>query len=794
MLRRLLILLGVLAVLAPSQTWAQGVLVVVDPHQIVRLPRPIPLPTPVPEPAPTYKIKELAVDARLDAQIARVQVSQSFVNTGSQQMEVSFIFPLPYDGAIDQLTLLVDGKEFPAKLLEAKQAREVYESIVRKNKDPALLEWLGTGMFKTSVFPVPAGAERKVTLRYTQLCRKDNGLTDFVFPLSTARYTSQPVETVKFQISIDGQSPIKNVYSPTHALDIKRPDDKHAVVRFEAKDHVPSGDFRLLYDVGQEPVAARVVSYRPCDTDDGYFVLLATPEIKADSKELPKKTVVFVVDRSGSMSGEKIEQAKNALKFVLNNLREGDLFNIVAYDAEVQSFRPELQKFDPETRAAALGFVEGLFAGGSTNIDGALAAALGQLKDTSRPNFVIFLTDGLPTQGETNEAKIAAAAKQRNDVRARLFAFGVGYDVNSRLLDKLAREGHGLSEYVRPNENIEASVSKLYGRIASPVMTDVKFDFQFDNAKTEQGPPVQRVYPSGTFDLFAGEQLVLVGRYKQAGAAKVVVRGQVGNEEKKFEFPAEFAAKTSDDSFAFAEKLWASRRVGEILDQLDLNGPNEELVKELVQLSTRHGILTPYTSFLADENTNLRDLAANSITTNRSLESLAETDGLRGVAQRRAKAGYQRSYNGTDLRSRAVDRYYAESRQLDRGGASYGAGGRGGYGAPAAGAPLESAASGPALSVAAPAAQPVAVHDTETDDTTLVAGVMQIGNKTFYHRNNRWVDSALTEEQEKQAKPLERYSSAYFELAANNATAAKLLGIEAAVVLEIDGQAYVMAE
>lgn len=786
MLRRLLILSGLLAVLGvlgPSLAAAQGVLVVVDPHQIVRLPRPIPLPTP--QPPVSYKIKELAVDARLDAQIARVQVSQSFVNTGSQQMEVSFVFPLPYDGAIDQLTLLVDGKEFPAKLLEAKQAREVYEAIVRKNKDPALLEWLGAGMFKTSVFPVPPGAERKVTLRYTQLCRQDRGLTDFVFPLSTARYTSQPLESVKFQISIDGQAPIKNVYSPTHTLDIKRPSDKHAVVSFEAKDHVPAGDFRLLFDVGQDPVAARVVSYRPCDTEDGFFVLLATPEIKADTKELPKKTVVLVVDRSGSMSGQKIEQAKNAVKFVLNNLRDGDLFNVVAYDAEVQSFRPELQKFDPETRAAALGFVEGLFAGGSTNIDGALAAALGQLKDTSRPNFVIFLTDGLPTHGETNEAKIAAAAKQRNDVRARLFAFGVGYDVNSRLLDKLAREGHGLSEYVRPNEDIEASVAKLYNRIGSPVMTDVAFDFQFDNAKTELGPPVQRVYPTGTFDLFAGEQLVLVGRYKQSGAAKVVVRGQVGGREQKFEFPAQFAEKTADQSFAFAEKLWAARRVGEILDHLDLSGPNDELVKELVALSTRHGILTPYTSFLADENTNLRDLAANSVTTNLSLERLAETDGLRGVAQRRAKAGYQRFQNEAEFGGPAVDRFYAEARSLGRGGAGYGGA------MPASADPA--AAAGPAL-LSAPAARPVVVQNTDTDEAVAVSGVMQLGNKTFYQRNNRWVDSALTEEQEKAAKPLERYSPAYFDLAAGNSTAAKLLAIESAVVLEIDGQAYAMAE
>src|SRR6185369_6658446 len=174
----------------------------------------------------------------------KVQVSQSFVNTGTRQMEVSFIFPLPYDGAVDQLTLLIDGKEFPAKLLEAKEAHRVYEDIVRKNRDPALLEWMGTGMFQTSVFPVPPGAERKVTLRYTQLCRKTDGVTDFLFPLSTAKYTSHPVEQVSVDVSIESEQEIKNVYSPTHSIEIKRPDNKHAQVNYVRKNEVPTSDFR----------------------------------------------------------------------------------------------------------------------------------------------------------------------------------------------------------------------------------------------------------------------------------------------------------------------------------------------------------------------------------------------------------------------------------------------------------------------------------------------------------------------------------------------------------------------
>ena len=404
---------------------------------------------------------------------------------------------------------------------------------------------------------------------------------------------------------------------------------------------MPSADFRLFYDVGRGKVSTRVLSYRPDQGQDGYFLLLATPEIKPADQGRPAKTVEFVIDRSGSMSGTKIEQVKSALKYVLNNLRQGDLFNIVAYDDQVESFKPELQRFNEETRKAALGFVEGLYAGGTTDIDAALRVALNQLQDDKRPNYIIFLTDGLPTTGEMNEMKIVANSRERNKVHARLFSFGVGYDVNSRLLDKLVRENYGQSEYVRPNEDIEGFVGKLYNRIESPVLTGVKLQFVFDQVKTEEGPPVNRLYPKDMFDLFAGEQLVLVGRYKKSGTAKIVVEGMVGQQRQSFDFPATLVEKSDDASFAFVEKLWAIRRVGEILDQLDLNGQNEELVRELVELATRHGILTPYTSFLTDERTNLYDLSSNAQRAGGRLEALNDTEGESGVGQRAMKGGLQ---------------------------------------------------------------------------------------------------------------------------------------------------------
>ncbi len=808
--RQLVFGLALLAVWwLPAAVGAQGFLVVEDAGHAVRLPRPIiiypphprpPYPMPVPPrmpplpPPASYKVQELEVQARLVEQVAQVQVSQSFVNTGSRQLEVSFIFPLPYDGAVDRMTLLVDGKEFPAKLMKADEARRLYEEIVRRSKDPALLEWIGTGLFKTSVFPVPPGQKRTVSLRYAQICRKQEGLTDFVFPLSAAKYTAEPPEKVAIRVTIESEADIKNVYSPSHAVDIQRPDPRRATVTFSTKNEIPSMDFRMFYDVGRGTVSTRVLSYRP-DKDgdkDGYFLLLASPEVKPAGDERAKKTVMFVIDRSGSMSGKKIEQVRGALKFVLGNLRPGDLFNIIAYDSEVEAFRPELQKYDDTTRRAALGFVEGLYAGGSTNIDGALRAALNQLQDSSRPNYVVFLTDGLPTAGETNEMKIVEKAKEANRVRARIFAFGVGFDLNSRLLDKLVRDNHGQSEFVRPNEDIEDRVSRLYRRIEAPVMTDVKIAFSMDEHRPEAGSLVSRVYPKGTLDLFAGEQLVLAGRYKTPGSAKVVVSGAVGGREQRFDFPAKLVDRSGDETNAFIEKLWAVRRVGEILEELDLKGKNEELVKELVELATRHGVITPYTSFLADERTSLGDLAGNEGLAGSRLQALAESSGAGGFVQREFRGGLQRA--------RVADAMAPASRSF--GMAMGGSAGSGQSGMAKAAGPATmpggmgyGGAAGPALGFMMPGApgMPAPLAAAERELSEAQQNMRQVGNRTFYRRNNQWIDSTVNNEQEKKAQRIKQFSDTYFALARKHGrTMSQYMVFDDPVLVNLEGQAYLI--
>lgn len=771
-------------ILATSAARARGQGMLVDsrPGQQFRLPRPIVPPQQAP-PASSYRIESLEVDAKLNDSVARVQVSQTFKNTGSGQIEASFVFPLPYDGAIDQLTLLVDGKEFPAKLLTKEEARQRYEEIVRTNRDPALLEWVGTGMFQTSVFPIPAGATRTVTLRYTQLCRRSAGLTDFLFPLSTAKYTDGLLKKLKLNVAIDSPVDLKNIYSPTHEVKIERTGKRQALVKFSTEETVPTDDFRLFFDAGDQPVAASVVSYRPEKDEPGYFLLLATPEIKSSDddvesddadKDAPKsagKTVIFVVDRSGSMSGEKMDQAKEALKFVLNNLQKGDTFNIVAYDSEVEAFRPELQKFDDETRNAAIGFVNGLFAGGSTNIDGALDRGLGMLEDADRPSYVIFLTDGLPTVGEMNEAAIAKHAAAANKIRARLFAFGVGYDVNSRLLDRLARDNFGRSEYVRPNENIETAVSSLYRRIGAPVMTDVELTINIDDAKAADGDAINRLYPKGKFDLFAGDQAVIVGRYNVPGDAKATLAGKLAGEQKKYNFPAELTRHSEDDANAFVAKLWATRRVGEIIDEIDLRGRNDELVNELVELATKHGILTPYTSFLADENNQVREL---SLLRESAAESLTQLD---------AAEGEQAFYGRANKSSLQFAEKPAAAPTAASGPALATVDASGGYGGRFGGESFQS--------VLETRGRGVVYYDSLQDRQVVAKSMINVGRKTFNRRGDRWVDATLSEEKEKSAKQIERFSDEYFDLVAKHGKhVAPYLAIEEPVVIELDGQVY----
>lgn len=746
------------ALLTGSAAHAQ--VIIIPPHPPIR---PIP-PRPAPIPS-IYKIAKVDVQASIKDQAARVQMSQVFQNSGSTTLEAQFVFPIPDQAAISGLTLLVDGKELAGRLLKKDEARRIYEEIVRRRRDPALLEYLGQGMFQTSVFPIPPQAERTVEIRYTQLLKKDNGLVDLLLPIGTTKHSNKPVDSLNVTVRIETAEQIKTIYSPSHALDIQRPDNNHAVCKLSLRDAHAPDDFRLLYGTVSGLVGMNVISYRPSDAEDGYFVLLASPEVPTAQSQQVDKSMVFVFDKSGSMSGKKIEQAKEALRFLINQLKPGDTFNIVAYDSAVEAFRPELQRVDDATIKAALGFADGMHAGGSTNIDGALQTALKMLNDPKRPSYVLFMTDGLPTVGELNEMKIAANAKQANRVQARLFAFGVGYDVNARLLDRLARDQRGQSAYVRPNENIEVHIAALANKIASPLLTDIALNIEFDRViPAGSAAPISRTYPRQLTDLFRGEQLVWVGRYKYGGPIKVTLTGNVAGVPQSYALAATLDEKSAAENNGFVEKLWATRRVGEIIDELDLRGQNQELIDELVQLSIRHGIITPYTSFLADESVTLADRAAN---VRRSYgfaaTELGNTAGRGGVAQRLFKGGLQTANSPAAAAGPSRETLVERSRTGDADAAKalrqFGAG--------------------------------MIVAQEANGDLRVIDTVRNVGQKTFFRKQNQWSDSTVTPEQAKQAISIEQFSDAYFELAASHGgVLARYLVFDEPLLVNLAGKTY----
>jgi Ca-activated chloride channel family protein len=735
----------------------------------------------------SYEIREVSIDARVRDQVAEVQISQTFHNPGSFQIESEFLFPLPEDGVVQNFVLLVDGRELAGKLMNKDEARRIYEEIVRTKRDPALLEYMGRGLYRTSVFPIPPGADRKVTMRYTQLCKRDRDLIEFSYPLGTQKFTARPIERLNVNTTITTKGAIKSVYCPSDDARVERLSDHEARVSLQRRDIVPANDFRLVYTLSEGAIGASVISYRSSPGDDGYFLLLASPEVKApESRPLPK-TVIFVLDRSGSMAGKKIEQARGALKSVLNNLRDDDLFNIVVYDDRVESFQPELQRYTSPARDEAQRYIENIREGGSTNIDSALKTALGMIRDDSRPSYILFLTDGLPTAGETQELRIAENCRQANIRKTRLFCFGVGFDVNARLLDRLSGSNSGTSEYVKPDEDIEAHVGRFYARLTSPVLADLRIELA--------GMDLNRTYPRDLPDLFEGGQIVWVGRYRQSGKTTLRITGKVGSDRRSFEFPAELADADRGSTYDFVERIWATRRVGYLIDQIDLSGQNRELVDELVSLSTHYGILTPYTSFLADERVPLHAAMQNSAHARRALGDLGAVSGGYAVAQRDLKQSYMNADKpmAQPMSPGLASSGYNGQRNVAMGGMS----GRGGmtsgadHGLRDAEPVLAQGAKAVSAQPSAPMVSTRAAESLRKEARNEQGNLRQIGSKTFFYKDNRWVDSTVKPDEDAKATQIRQFSDAFFDLVrTQSAELNQYLTFTEPVTVKLAGQVY----
>ncbi len=540
-------------------------------------------------------IKYHRVQVDIDDQTAHTDIDQVFLNPQPWDVEGTYIFPLPRDASFSAFSMHVDGEELAAEILPADEARQIYENIVRQLIDPALLEYVGQGAYRARIFPIPAEGEKRIELSYDEILMRDSGIIRYVYPLNTEKFSAEPLEDVSVQVRIRSSTPIKAIYSPSHDIIVARAEDDEleATVIYADEGVTPTQDFVLYYTVSEEPVGIEMLTHFPQLSDEeggGYYMLLAAPQVEAVVDVVIPKRMVFVFDRSGSMAGEKMEQAREALRFAIVSMDEGDEFNIVDYGTTVESFAEGAVPIAEISRAAALSYIDDIDATGGTNIHGALLEAAQMLRGDEFAEMIVFLTDGKPTIGEANLETILADVSMANAARARLFVFGVGEEVNTHLLDRLAGDNGGGSTYVKPNENIEVAVSSFYTKVSSPVLTDLELEIRGGRARD--------YYPQQLPDLFRGSQIVQLGRLQADGSVSVLLSGNILGERRVFEQDVNLSRRGPE----FLPRLWATRKVGFLLDQIRLHGEDDELVDEIVSLSKRHGIITPYTSFLIVED------------------------------------------------------------------------------------------------------------------------------------------------------------------------------------------------
>lgn len=534
-------------------------------------------------------IRAHRVDVDIENQVATTRIEQVFYNESSRPAEGTYIFPLPVGAAVSDLVMWVDGRPIEAKILDADEARAIYDRIVRELRDPALLEYIGAGAIQASVFPIQPFSEVKIEIEYGQLLTVENGLVNYTYPLRTDQFTRRPVEQTSISVTVESNDEIGPIYSPTHRIAISREGKFAFRAGYESGYERAESDFVLYYGLARDEINVNLLTYRESADEDGFFTLLITPPVEADADRIIPKDVIFVLDQSGSMFGEKWDQARDAAKFVLDNLNARDRFNVVAFSTGFRVYANDLQPVSEVDRAKD--WISGLEALGGTDIDGALQQAMGMV-DRERSTVILFLTDGLPTEGETDAADILDNAEAAAPPNVRMFTFGVGDDVDTFLLDQLVQTFRGAGTYVRIGERIDEEVSGLYSKISAPVLTDIELDF--DNMLVEE------LYPALPLpDLFAGTQLIVTGRYRDSGSPTITLTGELDGDRQVYRYEVDFPANAGGE--VFIPRLWATRKIGALLNAIRLHGEDPELVDSIVRLSIRYGIITPYTSFLIQE-------------------------------------------------------------------------------------------------------------------------------------------------------------------------------------------------
>jgi Ca-activated chloride channel family protein len=729
-----LLLMSVLFLLAGASlsARAQGVIV---PGRCDRCPQPITLPRALP-------VKSINIQTKINGQVATTHLEQIFRNDTNGTLEGTYLFPIPEAASIVEFAIWDGNNRLVGEVRSREEARRIYDEIVRRQRDPGLLEYAGKDLFQASIFPIPPHSDKKLELTYTQVLKAESGTVSYRYPLGTGRQLVS-IGNVSGSVDIDSKDPIRNVYSPSHEIALAHHGSRSAHVSFEVKGGREAQDFQLFYALSRDDFGLSLLTYREPGRD-GYFLLMLSPKDELTEQEYAAKDIVFVLDTSGSMAeAGKMEKARAALLFGIKSLRPDDRFNVISFAGEEHLMESGLINADASGLARGERFAKSLRATGGTNINDSLHAALRQFEGSERPQLIVFMTDGLPTVGETNVERIVDNV--RSDRRAnnvRLFTFGVGYDVNTALLDKLAAENNGTADYVEPKEDLEVKVSNFFTKVNYPVLTDLRLDMG--------GVETDLTYPRNMPDLFKGTQITLIGRYsneRDLNNIRLRLTGKTGRETRTFAYE-QLQFPLRDNENDFLPRLWATRRVGWLMEQIRTNGEQKELRDEIVDLGTRYGIVTPYTSYLAVEPNMATERGQQVNGGNGGRSNNMQIDGvdkdMKSGAMRPAapmkEAAAKATTGATAVQQSKRDRQQQES--------------------------------------------------TTLEDAAVSSAVRNVGGKTFYLRDGVWTDAEFKPETRMPETALTFGSDEYFALLKRESRLSQYFALGERVVVVLDGRVY----
>jgi Ca-activated chloride channel family protein len=559
-----------------------------------------------------FVLKHTEVLAQVTGFVSAVTVTQEFENPFATAVEAVYVFPLPDDAAVDQMTLTAGDRVIRASIQKRETARRMYEEAKNQGRRAALLDQERPNIFTQSVANLLPGETVKVTLRYLAPLRYDDGVYTLNFPmvvgpryipgapvpgesqgtgltadtdqvLDASRITPPAERTgrdIAITVRLDTGSAIEELSSVSHRLWAERPSAHEAVVSLDGADRIPNKDFILRWKVaGHEKRAALLATGGP----GGTFSLMLMPEARDANPTILPKELMFVIDTSCSMTGPPLEAEKKAMRAALEQMNPDDTFMLINFADRASSFHDAPLPNTPPNVQRALAYLDALPASGGTNQLDGVEKALGRRADPARLRMVLFMTDGFIG----NEAQVLAAVEKQLGA-ARLFGFGVGTSVNHYLLTRLSEVGRGAYQYVRPDEDPQAAVERFVRRIERPLLTDVEVDWG--------GLSVSEVLPRKVPDLFDAQPLVLLGRYKVAGRGVVTLRGKQNG--RLVETRLDVTLPESPGGAPGLSAMWARARIEE-LDRQQFGGEKADVIRDITTLGLEHHLVTAYTSLVA---------------------------------------------------------------------------------------------------------------------------------------------------------------------------------------------------